>query len=114
MDKNNFIVSLGNTSLFNTYQNLMPDSSIKDKEQAYFINQLQEAPNIVFFGVATTKEFTMQPLLSIQLLDEKEFLFHSAVIIDYPDFVQRGFLLHEYGGTLTEMKRIFNIFPNTN
>jgi len=112
IDKNIFIVSLGNTSLFNTYQNLMPDSSIKDKEQGYFINQLNEAPNIVFLWGCDDKGIYNAALTFNQLLDEKNFLFNSAVIIDYPDFVQRGFLLHEYGGTLTQMKKNIQYFSD--
>jgi len=112
IDKNNFIVSLGNTSLFNTYQNLMPDSSIKDKEQGYFINQLNEAPNIVFLWGCDDEGIYNAALTFNQLLDEKNFLFNSAVIIDYPDFVQRGFLLHEYAGTLTQMKKNIQYFSD--
>ncbi|MDY6799793.1 MAG: beta-N-acetylglucosaminidase domain-containing protein [Bacteroidota bacterium] len=111
-EKNNFIVSIGNTSVFNTYRNLLPDSLIKDKEQGYFINQLNEAPNIVFLWGNDDEGNYNAALTFNQLLDEKEFLYYSADIIDYPDFVQRGFLLHEYSGTLDQMEKNIQYFSD--
>src|SRR6056297_87368 len=103
-DSNRFVISLGKTMLFDEYKSLLPDSLIQNKEQGYFITQLKEAPHIVFL-CGSDKEGNYNAALTFnQLINANDFIYHSAEIVDYPDFSQRGFLLHEFNGTVAQLK----------
>ena len=102
------IISLGKTTVFKTNKNLLPDSSIRNKKQGYFITQTDDVPNVVFICGSDAEGNYNAALTFNQLLDKNNLVFHSAEIIDFPDFEQRSFLIHEFNGTLQELKLALN------
>ncbi|MEE4196083.1 MAG: beta-N-acetylglucosaminidase domain-containing protein [Bacteroidales bacterium] len=105
VDSNTFIISLGKTHLFDTYQHLFPDSLTQFKEQGYFITQLNEKSPIVFLYGSDPEGNFNAALTFTQLMNQKDQVYYSAEIYDYPDFKQRAFLLHDYRGTYDQLKK---------
>lgn len=99
-----FIISIGETKLFKDQKQLLPDSLIKDKNQGYIIHQINDKPNIVFLYGADPEGDYNAALTFNQLIDKNNFLYYSANIIDFPDFMQRSFLLHEYKGNRKKLQ----------
>ncbi|MFO7843285.1 MAG: beta-N-acetylglucosaminidase domain-containing protein [Bacteroidales bacterium] len=111
-DSKPFIVSLGKTNLYKAYKKSLSDSLILKKEQGYFITQLKEAPNIVFlYGFDNDGNYNAAQTFN-QLIKIKDFMYHSAEIIDYPDFTQRSFLLHEFNGTVDQLTKNLQFFAD--
>ncbi len=99
-----FIISVGATKLFRDHKQLLPDTLINGKQQGYFIYQIKDKPNIIFLYGEDPEGNYNSALTFNQLIDENEFLYYSANIIDFPDFVQRGFLLHQYSGSVKNLQ----------
>lgn len=94
-----FIISIGKSSLYKKNQKSLPDSMINELEQAYYIYSLENFKNILFINANDKKGFENAVLTFNQLLSEKETILHNAKIIDYPDFKERNFIIHGFNGS---------------
>ncbi|MFP4024470.1 MAG: beta-N-acetylglucosaminidase domain-containing protein [Thiohalospira sp.] len=103
-----FIISLGKTAYYKKNKNLLPDTSVRYKKQGYFITQTDNAPNIVFICGSDADGNYNAALTFNQLIDKNNLLFHSAEIIDFPDFEQRSFLINRFKGNVQELKLALN------
>ncbi len=84
---------LGKTSLYPELQAALPASEISGHPQGYYIFTPPEKPDVVFLGGNTSDGIYYAVLSAIQLIDEKQPVFHNAQIVDYPDFKNRYFTL---------------------
>jgi hypothetical protein len=96
------VFSVGKTQLYYQYQKQLPADEIKNIPQSYFIFSPSEETNIVFLSGDKPVGDYYAALTAVQLLDHRQFIFHNARIIDYPDFEKRYYTL----GDLSEIKTL--------
>ncbi|HJZ40286.1 MAG TPA: hypothetical protein VJ203_07965 [Bacteroidales bacterium] len=87
------VFSVGNTSLYRKYREILPQREIAHYPQGYFIYSTNDLPNLVFLGGNTAVGIYYAALTAIQLVDERKPVFHGARIIDYPDFENRYYTI---------------------
>ncbi|MCK4336824.1 MAG: beta-N-acetylglucosaminidase domain-containing protein, partial [Candidatus Aminicenantes bacterium] len=71
---------------------------IKNKKQAYLIQYL-EALNTLFLKGSDPIGNYYAAATAVQLLDRKDFIYHHADILDYPDFLGRSYLFDSWNST---------------
>ena len=69
----------------------LPLCEISNKKQSYFIRTFSDISTMVFLSGNEPIGDYYAATTALQLLDEKDFIFHSAYIIDYPDFEERSY-----------------------
>ncbi len=88
LDKS-LIFSIGNTLLFEKNKNKLPLDKIKDKEQGYIVNKLD---NIIYmYGKDDILSYYAVTTV-LQLFDDKDKVYCGSDIIDYPDFLGRSYV----------------------
>lgn len=86
------ILSIGKNEFYAKYKSILPLREIEDIPQSYFIYTISDLPNIVFLAGDEPEGNFYAASTAIQLFDNKNFIFHNARIIDYPDYLSRNFL----------------------
>lgn len=84
------IFSIGKTSLFKRFQDILPINEISGKAQGYFIYTTADMNNIVFLYGNEPAGNYYAASTAVQLFDNRKFIFHNARIIDYPDIQLRN------------------------
>ena len=105
-----FIISIGKNSIYKKNQNSFPDSVIKEIEQAYYIYSLENLGNVIFVNANDKNGFQNAVLTFNQLLSEKETIFYSAQIIDYPDYKERNYIIHNFDGSDKDLIAKMDLF----
>lgn len=83
------IFSVGKNNLYRRFREILPLNSIKNKNQGYFIYTSGDLSNIIFLcGNAPVGDY-YAVTTAIQLFDTKKYIFHNAIISDYPDLPGR-------------------------
>ena len=103
ISKEQFIISIAETKLYNMFSADLPDSLIKEHKQAYYITQIEDLENLVFINGNKDEAIKNAILTFNQLFDSKSLVYYSADIIDYPDYLERAYLLHYFDGELSEL-----------
>ncbi|MCK5169596.1 MAG: beta-N-acetylglucosaminidase domain-containing protein [Bacteroidales bacterium] len=98
-----FIVSIGNNDFYNIFKANLPDSLINDNEGAYYIVQSENRENLVFINGYDDEAIKYAFLSFNQLFDTQSTIYFGANIIDYPDFLERAFILHYFDGDLNDL-----------
>jgi hypothetical protein len=98
-----FIISIGNSILQSNFKSSLPDSIIMEQKQAYYITQIEGVENMVFVNGSNDEAIRYAFHTFIQLFDSKSLTYYSAKIIDYPDFLERAFILHCFDGDLNDL-----------
>ena len=84
--------SLGKTNLFDKWKDSLQYAEIEDREQAYVIGSPAGKPLLVMLAGSSPVGDYYAATTLIQLFDKEKNLFHSASILDYPDFTGRSYL----------------------
>lgn len=92
LSKNTLIFSIGKTALFEKNVEKTLFDEIKDKNQGYIIETSEDNIPVVFLAGNRPIGDYYAVTTAIRLLDEKNYLFHSATIVDYPDIQGRSYL----------------------
>ena len=105
-----FIISVGATNLYN--QNIAPfaDSVIQKTKQSYCITTIENMSNAVLINAHCSEGYNNALSTICQLFGNDYTVFHAANIVDYPDFLQRAYLIHEFAGGLTELSSKLKLF----
>lgn len=91
-----FVISIGKNTLYDQVKYLLPDSVLLIHNDAYYIQT--ELKNIIFINASSSTAFDYALNTIVQLF--KNEIYYSANIIDYPDFLERAYLLHSFDGSL--------------
>jgi hypothetical protein len=92
------IFSIGRNRLMHQLKPNLPLTIVSGKEQSYVIAPVEDGSRHVVFLVGETAIGNFYAAATAaQLLDEDRCLYHSAAVIDYPDFIGRSFLLKRWG-----------------
>jgi len=98
--KNQFIVNIGSSDLQQEFQ--LP--------HYYSIRHCDSLNNIVCINAFDEQGFSNAALTFEQLLDTKNQIYHSADIIDYPDFLSRNILINNC--EQVDLKEKIDLFSN--
>ncbi len=90
------IFSIGKNVLYKRFEEILPLDKIRDIPQSYFIYTNSDMPNIIFMAGNKSVGDYYASTTAIQLFDNKNFIFHNAKVIDYPDFINRYYHLTTY------------------
>ncbi|MBL7113607.1 MAG: beta-N-acetylglucosaminidase domain-containing protein [Bacteroidales bacterium] len=87
------IFSLGQNNLYNNHKYKVPVKEISNHPQGYCIIPDSINRNLVFLiGTEAIGDYYAAVTAS-QLLDDSSFVYNQAVVVDYPDYLKRSFLL---------------------
>ncbi len=91
------LFSIGKNRLMRRLAPDLPLASISGREQGYIIAPVETGPcHVVFLvGVSAVGNF-YAAATAAQLLEEDHCVYHSAAVIDYPDFLGRSYLLKRW------------------
>ena len=91
------ILSIGKNNVYQKFQPDLPWQSIRGQNQAYII-KTERVGNcyIVFLMGATPIGSYYASATALQLFENDEFVYHSATIIDYPDFWGRSYVFKNW------------------
>ncbi len=81
---NQFVVSIGNSSLYEKFKTNLPDTILTNRKSAYYNFQPESDKNMVIIN-ASNDAFIYAIQTFKQLIDKKGLNYYSANIIDYPD-----------------------------
>jgi len=99
------VFSIGQNRLMRELAPDLPLKSVGGKEQGYVILPLEAGPrHVVFLAGETAVANFYAAATAAQLLEEGRCVYHSAAVIDYPDFLGRSYLLKRWN-TLAELDR---------
>ncbi len=104
ISKNQFILSIGDNSIYSVLKADLPDSIIIENKNSYYIHQLDSQPNIIFMNGADEDAIQNALYTAIQLFDSHSSNYYNANIIDYPDFYDRAYLLHTFNSDLEKLQ----------
>lgn len=90
------IFSVGKNVLYNRFKEILPLDKIENKPQSYFIYTNSDMPNIIFLAGNRAVGDYYAATTAVQLFDNKNFIFHNAKVVDYPDFKNRYYHLSTY------------------
>jgi hypothetical protein len=98
------VFSIGKSGLYNHVQPVLPLHLIEDKPQGYVIKAQQVGDTHVVFlmGGSSTGNF-YAATTAMQLLGTDRCIYHSADVVDFPDFEGRGFFLKRWEKLKEEM-----------
>ena len=86
------VLSIGRNRLYQQLQPDLPLQFIRDKNQGYVIKSERVGNNhIVFLMGQTPLANYYAATTAVKLIDNNRGIYHDAVVIDYPDFISRGF-----------------------
>ncbi|MBU8892121.1 MAG: beta-N-acetylglucosaminidase domain-containing protein [Bacteroidales bacterium] len=105
-----FIISIGKSSLYNKFR--ISDSVITNLPNSYCILQSDSSKNLVFINAFDEEGFKNAELTFIQLLDEKNTVYHSADIIDYPDFLSRSLFINSLSQEQSDINEKLTLFSS--
>ena len=99
------IFSIGNNRLMRRLSPDLPLASISGRDQGYVITPVETGLcHVVFLVGETAVSNFYAAATAAQLLEEDRCVYHSAVVIDYPDFLGRSYLLKRWD-TLADLDR---------
>ena len=99
------IFSIGKNRLMRRLAPDLPLASISGRDQGYLIAPVETGPSHVVFLVGETAVGNFYAAATAaQLLAEERCVYHSAAVIDYPDFLGRSYLLKRWE-TLADLDR---------
>ncbi len=99
------IFSIGNNRLMRRMAPELPLASISGRDQGYVIAPVETGPcHVVFLAGETAVGNFYAAATAAQLLEENHCIYHSAAVIDYPDFLGRSYLLKRWD-TLADLDR---------
>jgi hypothetical protein len=99
------IFSIGKNRLMRRLSPDLPLAPISGRDQGYLIAPVETGPSHVVFLVGETAVGNFYAAATAaQLLDEDCCVYHSAAVIDYPDFLGRSYLLKRWE-TLADLDR---------
>ena len=91
------IFSIGNNRLMRRMAPELPLASISGRDQGYVIAPVETGPcHVVFLAGETAVGNFYAAATAAQLLEENHCIYHSAAVIDYPDFLGRSYLLKRW------------------
>jgi len=91
------ILSIGSNQAYRYVQPNLPLQSISDKPQGYIIKSEQVGnTHVVFLMGATPIGSYYAAATALQLFEDKQPVFHDAVVIDYPDFLSRSYVFKHW------------------
>ena len=86
------VLSIGRNTLYQQVQPNLPLQTIRDKKQGYIIKSERIGNSHIVFLVGQTPVASYYAATTaVQLLENNSGVYHDAVVIDYPDFLSRGF-----------------------
>ena len=99
------IFSIGKNRLMRRLSPDLPLASISGRDQGYVITPVETGPcHVVFLVGETAVGNFYAAATAAQLLEEDRCVYHSAAVIDYPDFLGRSYLLKRWE-TLADLDR---------
>jgi hypothetical protein len=99
------IFSIGQNRLMHSLSPELPLASISGRDQGYVITPVETGPcHVVFLVGASAVGNFYAAATAAQLLEEGRCMYHSAAVIDYPDFLGRSYLLKRWE-TLADLDR---------
>jgi len=104
ISKKQFVISIGETKLYNDFKSNLPDSVLNQNKDSYYIFQLEDKSNMVFVNGVNQESVQSALHTLIQLFDSHSPVYSSSNIIDYPDFCDRALMLHYFNGDLNNLK----------
>jgi hypothetical protein len=91
------VLSIGRNRLYQRLQPDLPRQFIQDKDQGYSIQSERVGNNHIVFLVGQTPLANYYAATTAaQLIDSDRGIYHDAVVIDYPDFLSRGFAFRRW------------------
>ncbi len=88
------VFSIGRNALLRKRGTGLPLNSVSGKPQGYVIHPLDSGPcHVVFLVGETALGNFYAAATAAQLLEEDRCVYHSAAVIDFPDFLGRSYLL---------------------
>jgi hypothetical protein len=99
------IFSIGQNRLLRRLAPALPLASIRNRDQGYVITPVETGScHVVFLLGETAVSSFYAAATAVQLLEEDRCVYHSAAVIDYPDFLGRSYLLKRWE-TLADLDR---------
>ena len=91
------VLSIGRNRLYREVQPDLPLQSVRGKKQGYVIkSQKIGNTHIVFLVGRTPVASYYAAATAVQLLERDRGIYHDAAVIDYPDFLSRGFAMKKW------------------
>ena len=95
--KAKLIFSIGRNRIYHEIQPDLPVQSIRNKQQGYIIKTEQVGnSHVVFLWGETPIGNFNAAATAVQLLENDECIYHSATVIDYPDFLGRSYVFKNW------------------
>jgi hypothetical protein len=92
-----FVISIGNNDVYQQLQPELPLESIHNKQQGYVIKSEPIGNRHVVFLMGETPIGNYNAATTaLQLFENDEFVYHSATIVDYPDFLGRSYVFKNW------------------
>jgi len=108
--KAKLVFSIGRNKIYDQVQPDLPMQFIRGKQQGYIIQAEQTGnSHIVFLRGETPIGNYYAATTTIQLLDNDKCVYHSATVIDYPDFLGRAFAFRKWQNTQELQSDLNNI-----
>ncbi len=105
MQNTRLVFSIGKNRLMRRLPLDLPLASISGRNQGYIVTPAETGPCHVVFLVGETPVGNFYAAATAaQLLEEDRCVYHSAAVIDYPDFLGRSYLLKRWD-TLADLDR---------
>lgn len=99
------VISVGSTTIYNQYKDLIKDTLLYQKEQSYLIYQLKNKEKLVFVNSRSDEGYLNALRTLKQLFVSKNATFYGANIIDYPDFKKRNLFIDSFKDDLASFNR---------
>ena len=91
------VLSIGPNRLYQQVRPALPRHTIQGKKQGYVIKSAQVGnSHIVFLMGQTPVASYYAAATAVQLLENNSGVYHDAAVIDYPDFLSRGFAFKKW------------------
>jgi hypothetical protein len=95
--KARLVLSIGRNRLYQQVEPDLPLDAIRDKSQGYIIKSRQIGnSHAVFLRGRTPLASYYAAATAVQLLAPDRGVYHDATVIDYPDFLSRGFAFRKW------------------
>jgi hypothetical protein len=91
------VFSIGRNQLLRKLGTDLPLAPVSGKSQGYVIQPFEaESGHVVFLAGATAVGNFYAAATAAQLIEEDRCVYHSAAVVDYPDFLGRAYLLKRW------------------
>lgn len=91
------VLSIGPNRLYRQVQPVLPLHIIREKKQGYIIKSVQVGnSHVVFLMGRTPVASYYAAATAVQLLENNSGVYHDAAVIDFPDFLSRGFAFKKW------------------